>query len=183
MAKRPSVTDAAPGMSSRTPSGDRPAGTTKGVSARITSAKGTLIKKAQRQLSTPTSIPPASAPTVNPPDRRVPFRPKHPRALPVVGEGGNQQRQRSRCGHRGGNPLERPGAEKQGRSGRNAAQKRRQREERKASRQTSDDDRRYRPADRTGATALRLEARTPWPPKENRRGRGQRPARPRAARY
>ncbi len=74
-AKSPSVTDAAPGTSSRTRSGERPAGTTKGVSARIMIAKGTLMRKAQRQLSMPTSVPPTRAPTVKPPESSVPFQP------------------------------------------------------------------------------------------------------------
>jgi hypothetical protein len=38
-------------------------------------ATGTLIRKAQRQLSTPTSIPPAIAPTVKPPESSDPFKP------------------------------------------------------------------------------------------------------------
>ena len=74
-AKRPSVTDAAPGMSSRTFSRERPAGTTNSVNIRITRATGTLIRNAQRQLSTPTSIPPTSAPTVKPPESSEPFKP------------------------------------------------------------------------------------------------------------
>jgi hypothetical protein len=75
MTKRAIVTDAAPGISSRTPSGERPAGITNGVSARIMKATGTLIKNAQRQLSAPTSIPPAIAPNVKPPESRAPLQP------------------------------------------------------------------------------------------------------------
>ena len=121
-AKRPSVTDAAPGTSSRTPSGERPAGTTTGVSTRIVRATGTLIRNAQRQLSTPTSIPPASAPNVKPAESSEPFRPNtRARCLSsakVVISSDSAAGAVIALGH----TLKRPSGEKQSRPGRNAAQ-------------------------------------------------------------
>ncbi len=72
---RPSVTVTAPGTSSRGRSSARPAGTTSGATARISSATGTLSRNAQRQLNSPVSSPPISAPAVNPPESSAPLRP------------------------------------------------------------------------------------------------------------
>jgi hypothetical protein len=59
------------------------------------------------QLITPTSIPPAIAPTVKPAESSDPFRPNTQHAVfrSFVDEGSDQQRQRCRRRHRAGHPL------------------------------------------------------------------------------